>query len=135
MYKLKELLLVLVVVISFEVFRAYTGLSMTLIDVIFFPASILILFFLAKYLITSKSKKQINHNKKTPMQFFYYIVLFIVFCLLGFWCIYAGWQAPFQLFSGVKGVAHGYTLISLGVLISSVSIWGVFKMAQEIKAQ
>lgn len=127
---IKDVLTVLAVLIIVEVLRYYTGLPFTIIDITVFPLSVAMLFFGIMAIITNKS--DVHKTEKTrysTIRLSSYFLAAILFFALGLWAIYEGWNNPLELYTGVKGAAHGYTLLSMGLFISAFSVYYIYLLA------
>ena len=127
---IKNILTASVLIITVEVLRYYTGLPFTIIDIIIFPFSIILLLFGVKTLLSpAQQNPESKAVKLTAIKLFGVFIVAILFFLLGAWAIYEGGHNPLTLYSGVKGAAHGYTLLSLGLLISAFSGYYIYLLA------
>lgn len=119
------LLIAGIILIAFVIdfIRRRYHIPIALWDIIFFPLSVLIIFYSLKYLLFKRKKEGLKYLgddstlKKSGM-----IVATLVLLLpLGMGLIWMGVTEPLGYFSG-KGGAHGYTLIPLGLLIAGFSV-------------
>lgn len=78
--------------------------------------------FLLARVISISFKEQKTHQIDTVessmlnyQQYLKFWSLCVLFIVLGVLAIWIGWETPFELIESVKGHAHGYSLMILGV--------------------
>lgn len=131
---LKNILSVIITITTIEALSYYTGLPFTVIDVILIPMSALLIAFGAKSLFI-----RVDNNEKTYkfnhtlFQLISYLLMAIFIFTLGLWSVITGWKEPLALYTGVKGSAHGYTLICLGLLLSGYSAYFTLNLISNIR--
>jgi len=121
--KITVVLLIVLAIVIPEYIREKFDIPITIIDLILFPTCIFLSALSIYYVFTNGIKFEMSIQPMSRLSRLGYILLALILLLLGAWSIVAGWQSPFLLFSGVKGAAHGYTLIVLGLLVSCFSIY------------
>lgn len=100
-----------------EMVRVNYHFPVTLMDLIFFPMSVVIIVLSPRWLF---SKDEIKHrvNKiNTKMILAKFVVFSVITIPSGIFVAGLGISHPFDYFSGVKWSSHGYTLASCGILI------------------
>ncbi|WP_022946110.1 hypothetical protein [Pseudoalteromonas ruthenica] len=124
--KLKTAIIIVLVILISEVIRLHTGLPITIINIVVLPITCLLIYCMKYYRspFSKTYKGTDNHLKQTPFQLIGFLLFTISLAAMGSWIAWLGIQAPLQYFSGVKGAAHGYTLIQVGGLIALYSTWG-----------
>ena len=131
---LKHILTVLILIVSVESLSYFTGLPFTTGDVILFPLSVIIIVLGIKSLFASEKKKLETYGpKSTLMRLVGSFVVVVLALFLGLWSLYEGGRNPLALYTSVKGAVHGYTLLSLGLLISGYSVYFMSRFALKIK--
>lgn len=131
--KFLSLLGIIGAIASVEIFRAVTGIPVTLLDVLLFPISIIFIVGMAK-LLFEKEKKNKRQNTSTAeiklgwIKRMGYIAVGLMMLALGAWGISAGIEQPFTLFTGVKGASHGYTLVALGICIVIMGLMVLYQL-------
>lgn len=123
--KVKEFITIVIVIVLFETIRHYTGIPLSIMDVIVFPIVCLLIYFM-KFYTSPFSDRSTGENYSPPSsawQIFGFVLFSIVFLIIGVWVTWIGIQAPLDYFSSVKGGGHGYTLIQLGIIIALYSLW------------
>ena len=122
--KVRTVLVIILLIIASELFRYYSGLPITLMDLIILPITLL-LMYLAGHIIVEYFKPPKNTGVAATQPTVWQLVFgFMVSALLapaGLWLCYQGWLSPFALHTSVKGAAHGYTLVHLGLVLSLCS--------------
>ncbi len=112
-----------------EVIRKTKNIPITILDLMFFPGSIFFtVVFCRSILMGEESMRQ--YNLVEPISFIKKLGLFIAALLsiaFGFWMIWIGVHEPLKYFSGVRGAAHGYTMVPVGILIFVFGVFGVIK--------
>jgi len=134
--KFLSILGIIVAIASVEIFRALTGIPVTLLDILLFPISIIFIAGMAKLLFEKekKNKKKKRHNTSTAeiklswIKRLGYIAMGLMMLALGVWGISAGIEQPFTLFTGVKGASHGYTLVALGICIVIMGLMVLYQL-------
>jgi len=129
-----ETILIILAILAVEFFRSVTGIPVTILDLILFPMSLLIVFFTLKLLVKSKDLAAVKNKPMPWHKRWGYFVFSLLLILLGLWAIVAGLQAPFHLFTGVKGAAHGYSLVALGLVITVFSIYMAYLFGFKTKS-
>lgn len=132
MYRLKHLpavcgLVLLAVII--EIIRQKTNIPVTLLDIFFFPGCLLFSFIFLRYEFLNK-KTLFKYNLVEPVSALKKLGVFVgalFLTALGGWCFWMGICEPLTYFWGIKGAAHGYTLVAMGFLISLLGAYGVLK--------
>ncbi len=127
-------LLFLAVAFFLEFIRRNYQIPVTILDVLLFPLAILITGYSLKNLIFKRKQKLSNYptdDSKLKLVFSLFFCL-IVMIPLGLYTAWMGIQEPFEYFSGVKGSAHGYTLVPVGALIAGLGVFVVFKIIQNL---
>ncbi|OMH39421.1 hypothetical protein [Motiliproteus sp. MSK22-1] len=135
---IKKLLVVIAVIIAVEVFRFFTGFPMTLIDILFTPFSVFLMILGIKQLVSTNKKKRDGdapYMSHSVLQLSGTLIVFLAVTMLGLWCLSAGLQDPLGFFTGVKGAMHGYTLMCLGSLMVSYSLYFSYRLLVRIKDQ
>lgn len=120
MEKIKKIFFVICFVLfglTLDLIRIEYKIPITLIDLILFPISITILFFFFKWLISKKNDNFYLVETSLKVLLFNFLVFSVIVIPLGIWTIWAGMIDPLKYFSGIKGAAHGYTLVSTGFLL------------------
>jgi len=120
----KRILSVILLIITIETLSYITGLPFTVIDVLLLPLSIILIAMGVKSLLVPDRTNKANITTRLSLMQFCASLLFtlIFFLPLGLWSLQEGWHHPFALYSGVKGAGHGYTLVTIGLLISIYSV-------------
>jgi hypothetical protein len=119
-----NLLLVIALIVTIEALRYFTGLPITVIDLLMFPASIILIALSLKSLLFHRTTSiEIVRQQNKPSLYSLMLRFFtaIAGLLLGLWSLYEGANNPLLLYTGVKGAAHGYTLFTLGLLVFGFS--------------
>lgn len=124
--KVLSILGIISAIAAVEIFRAFTGIPVTLLDILLFPISVVFIVAMGMLLFEKENKNKKKHKKQNAaspeinlswMKRLGYIVLSLMMLALGAWAVSAGIEQPFKLFTGVKGASHGYTLVALGICI------------------
>ena len=106
-----------------EVIRVYTGIPVTILDVMLLPITG-ILIYIGFYTLLNR-KKDKNKNVQAAQSIWQLLggILFITALVpVGVWITWLGAEKPFLLFTGVKGSVHGYTLVYLGAIVAVISV-------------
>ncbi|MCP4024524.1 MAG: hypothetical protein GY729_21980 [Desulfobacteraceae bacterium] len=117
-----------------ELIRQKYGIPITILDLILTPATLVIAFFILRYLI-QKNYEPDNGNLDNLSLVKRLAVLagFIILMIpLGAWCAFMGAREPLGYFTGVKGAAHGYTVFIVGMAVLAVGFFGVYKVINHI---
>lgn len=132
----KPVVVFFVSVVLFVFLLILVSVPFTLLDVLLTPASILLILLGLKSLIGGKklSKKDVINDDLSTVQCCYYIFFSLLTFILGIWCVVSGWESLLLLFSGIKGSAHGYTVLSLGLLIAGYSLFCAYQYILVIRA-
>ena len=128
----KQILIVLIAIVSVELFRLYTGLPLTIIDITLIPLSSVFLIPSIQYILPRKKKKVDKTVEQPYKQLILSLVTILLLFPLAVWLAITGWQEPFRLFNGVKGGAHGYTLLYLGLIMVCLCIVSVFTIMSKL---
>ena len=109
--------------VGIEIFREQTGIPVTALDILLFPFFVLLIYAVLRYAFTKRKKKQKKITGTVPANrdLFFSLVVFLLLLPLGAWSIVIGAQHPWQLFTGVRGWVHGYTVLMLGLVITGFS--------------
>nr|WP_319395453.1 hypothetical protein [uncultured Desulfobacter sp.] len=121
-----------IVALILEFIRKRYSVAVTIIDVLLFPLSVLIIFYSAKHLVFKKNKDTYRHpiDDSNLKLILYLCFSLIVLTPLGLFTLWLGIQEPLGFFSGIKGAAHGYTLIPLGIIVTGLGVFMAFKLVQ-----
>jgi len=134
MEKIKDIFLIVCIVgfgVLLNIIRVEYKIPVTIIDIIFFPASIVLSFLILKMVVSKnliKYKIDQTTVKSSLISFFLFTLIVIP---LSSWGILSGISAPFDYFSGIKGSGHGYTLSAIGIFL--LILWAVFACEIYIK--
>lgn len=121
-------LALVLLIIAIESFRHATELPFTVIDILILPLSIISIVFGLKSLFINRKKTNLPEPiEQSLLKQSVHIFTAILVLLLGLWALYEGWNNPLLMYTGVKGAAHGYTLLSIGLLLSGYSIYYILK--------
>lgn len=110
--------LIVIVAIIIDSLFAYAGLPVATMDLILTPLGLAIIIgvctpkYLGGYYLQERPAQ--GHNLKTKLLLLLAVPAIL---LLGVWSVYAGVTEPFTFYSGVKGNAHGYSLLVMGLAI------------------
>jgi len=127
---LKNIFTVIAVIFSTEALSYFTGLPFTIIDVLLFPLSIIMIALGVKSLLVRTEQTDEKYIiKRSLISLCGHFVAGFLTLLLGLWSLYEGCTNPLALYTGVKGAAHGYTLLSIGLLLSGYSVYIILKLA------
>ncbi|RKF19774.1 hypothetical protein DBZ36_04770 [Alginatibacterium sediminis] len=122
--KIKSIVIIALVIVIPELIRFYTGLPITIIDLVVFPVFCLLLYFITTYVLDIKRSSKLDANKVFDRR--WKVIGFLIFSVaiasMGIWLTWLGVQQPLTLFSSAKGAAHGYTLVQLGVITTLYSV-------------
>jgi len=130
-------------IVSVEIFRAVTGIPVTIIDITLFPISVIFIVGMAMILFKkeNKNKKKRRNRNATPSEITFswvkrlgYIAGAILMLALGVWGILEGIEQPFKLFTGVKGPAHGYTLAAIGVVLIIMALIALYQFIFKVRS-
>lgn len=109
------------------VFRSYTELPISVVDIVFLILSVFLVYFL-KYFRSSFRREIIDIYCDDIPSFSFLIGIFLFMVLLFLSGIFISWigiQDPFKFHSGFKSsYSHGYTLIYMGILSAIYALWG-----------
>lgn len=132
MYRLKycfTICSVVFLVTIIEIIRKSTNIPVTILDLLFFPFTIV--FVISFFRCTLFDKRTIFHyNLIEPISFMKKLGIFMVSLLtmvLGLWGIWTGVREPLTCFSGVRGALHGYTIVPMGLFLFLIGAYGVLK--------
>jgi len=123
--------IILIVAVVVDIFREATHIPVTLMDIVFFPFFVFIIFYAvwavlsAKWFNKSKSKARKKPIPSTPLSIpakFGVFVTSLGMLALGIWAVWEGILQPGKYFSGVRGAMHGYTMVPMGLCIIGISI-------------
>ncbi|MCG8549198.1 MAG: hypothetical protein MI799_02210, partial [Desulfobacterales bacterium] len=105
-----------------EFIRKRYLVPVTIMDILLFPLSVLIIVYSLKQLVFRKNKETYSHSvDDSKLKLILYLCFsLIVLAPLGLFTLWMGIQEPLGFFSGIKGPAHGYTLIPLGIVITGL---------------
>ena len=102
-------------------------IPVTVIDLLLFAISALVVFLIVSHYFSDRSsvvtKKRIGSKRLLNLLTFVSVCFFV---LLALSIIYLGVSEPLTIFTGVKGAAHGYTLVITGVTIIFVTVSGIY---------
>ncbi len=120
----------LIISIILEITRQQANIPITIIDlsVLFFCLFVIVSIFRSPSYSKKTKKKQYDNE---PVPFFKkmgLVLTFILMIVLGVSVFWIGIQEPFKFFTGIKGAAHGYTLVALGLIIIGTSVFGLWKV-------
>lgn len=118
-----------------EVIRVVYKIPITLIDLIFFPASVVICYLIVRWLLSKKTANSHLAEITTTRLLASFVIFSIIAIPLGGWCIWMGIVRPFEYFSSVRGPAHGYTLGAIGLLLLMVWVFLVVKISRKLVSQ
>lgn len=123
-----------IVAFILEFIRKRYSVPVTIIDILLFPLSVLIIVYSLKQLVFRRKKDTYNHsiNDSNLKLMLYLCFSLIVLVPLGLFTLWMGIQEPLGFFSGIKGPAHGYTLIPLGIIITGLGVFMAFKLVQSL---
>lgn len=125
--KVKRFIGIILIIIIFETIRLYTGIPITIVDIIIFPITCVLIYCL-KFYTSPFSDDGINTPPPlNAWQLIGFMLFSILLIIMGIWLSYLGIQDPLHYFSSNKGGGHGYTLVQLGVIVSLYSIWFCLK--------
>ncbi len=124
--KIKTGIIIVLAIFISEGIRLYTGLPITIIDIGILPITCLLIYYMRFYKSPfSKSYKDMTtHQPQSAWQLIGFLVFTIMLAIMGAWIAWLGVQEPFKYFSGIKGAAHGYTLIQVGSMTTLYSMAG-----------
>ncbi|KOO01781.1 hypothetical protein AKJ17_18840 [Vibrio nereis] len=124
--KIKTIIIIVLVILVSEGIRIYTGVPITILDVVILPITCSLVYLMKyyKFPFSKTYKDRQSHQTQNAFQLIGSLVFTAILAVMGTWVAWLGIQAPLQYFSGVKVAAHGYTLIQVGILITLYSIWG-----------
>ena len=125
--KVKTVILIVLIILISEGIRLYTGIPITLIDIIIFPITCVLIYFI-KFYTSPFSNNSINTQQSTnAWELVGFVFFVILLTIMGVWITWIGIQDPLQYFSSVKGGGHGYTLIQVGAITALYSVWFALK--------
>ncbi|MEL0646831.1 hypothetical protein V6248_05300 [Pseudoalteromonas agarivorans] len=132
--KVKVFILIVIIILISEVIRLYTGIPVTIMDIIIFPITCLLVYFMRFY---TSPFSDLNADKYAPpplsaLQLFGFVLFSIILVIAGVWIAWMGILAPLEYFSSVKGGGHGYSLIQLGVITTIYSLWFGLKFSHRL---
>jgi|GEM_PF-3174334 len=127
MKKYFEIGIFLFIALCIEALFTFIGLPIRFGDLFLIGISILLIYILLASLISGSSKASQNRVDSDPfakilLKSFYLLLL----SLLGISLIYIGLTAPLKLIVGVKGSAHGYSLVVSGISIIVLVVLSVY---------
>ncbi|WP_320043841.1 hypothetical protein [uncultured Desulfobacter sp.] len=129
MRKFFNIILVIVIIIGSELFRKVTGIPVTIMDLILFPLTVM-LVYITILAIFSDEKPKDSEIMLSKLQMATFSLIFLFVSPLSFWLSIEGFKDPLQLFTGVKGHAHGYTVAYLGAFVGIFCLFLSYKMAR-----
>ena len=118
--------IILFTLVISEGIRLYTVLPITIIDIGIIPITCLLIYY-TKFYTFPFSKKYYDKNTQPPLnswQLIGFLLFTIMLAIIGIWLTWIGVHNPLHYFYSVKGSAHGYTLIQLGLVTTLYSIGG-----------
>ena len=126
---LKNALSVISFIVIVELLSYLTGMPFSAADVMLFPLSVYLIVLGIKSLVVSSKNSEKSHKEQYSLsQLSGYLLATMFIFVLGVWSVVSGFDEPLTLFSGVNGYVHGYTLLSLGILISGVSLYVIYNL-------
>ena len=132
--RVKEIITIIVIIVASETLRIYSGLPITILDIILLPISFLLIYWGVLYFASLGKKKDSSDEKvmQSIWRLLGSLILFIILVPLCFWLTTEGWKEPFTLFSGVKGSVHGYSVVHIGIVSTVYCIGILFHTVQRL---
>jgi hypothetical protein len=116
-----------------EYIRRRYGIPVTILDIFLLPLSLIFSSVLLKdFFFRQNPADQAGLSLRDGV--FRALVALLLFFPLGAWSLWEGIRNPLDYFSGIKGAAHGYTLIGIGLFCLSLGIMLAASVVRGIRA-
>ena len=115
--------MIIVIIIGIEMLCRKLELPITVLDFLLTPLIVIFgVFIIKRYFFDTSEDVKHQSPSMSVMARLGYMLLGVMFFLLGLWSIWQGSLDPLAYFSSIKGALHGYSLFILGVFICFISL-------------
>ncbi|KOO11508.1 hypothetical protein AKJ18_28755, partial [Vibrio xuii] len=105
--KIKTIIIIVLVILVSEGIRIYTGVPITILDVVILPITCSLVYLMKyyKFPFSKTYKDRQSHQTQNAFQLIGSLVFTAILAVMGTWVAWLGIQAPLQYSSGVKVAA------------------------------
>jgi len=114
---------IVVVAVVFDAVMDNAGVPVTFLDVLIVAVSLLILYLPVNAFFTKhKPTKKAATPVRLKPEWSKLILGLVLLIMLSASALYLGLDDPWKLYKGIKGPAHGYTIVLLGIALAVIGV-------------